>query len=179
MSYIYLIQSVEYFKIGIANDLESRLAQLQTGNPNELVIESCYEFSNAQAIETVLHQKFNSVRKHGEWFRLSNQNLREFDTICEMLGGVRYSPNSEISTEDAVEEADEIGDYLPTLEDAKRIMLDPNYRIEYRYNSNGLRGFAWRLRTGDKECPLYIGKRNPIFDDVKSLLSAVTSTEAK
>jgi hypothetical protein len=107
MSYVYLIQSDRYFKIGIANDVESRLSQLQTGNPNELVIESCYEFPNAQAVETVLHQKFSSVRKLGEWFLLSNTGLQEFDTLCEMLGGVRYSPTAITSTPNEIEEAEE------------------------------------------------------------------------
>lgn len=58
------------------------------------------------------------------------------------------------------------------IEDVKRIMNDPNYRLEYRYYEEQglLRGFAWRLRTGSKPCALYIGKRNPIFEDVKAIV---------
>lgn len=38
MEYIYLIECKEHYKIGIASDVFSRLATLQTGNPFSQVI---------------------------------------------------------------------------------------------------------------------------------------------
>lgn len=107
MSYVYLIQSNEFFKIGITYDVSSRLSQLQTGNPNALVVKSCYEFSNAQAVEAVLHQKFASVRKHGEWFRLADKDIQDFGEICTMLGGVYFSPDTLVSSSKDTENAEE------------------------------------------------------------------------
>ena len=36
MQYLYIIKCNEFHKIGIANDVEARLAQLSTGNPYQL-----------------------------------------------------------------------------------------------------------------------------------------------
>lgn len=66
MQFIYLIQSQEFFKIGVAQDVRNRLASLQTGNPNELVVISCWEFPNAEIVERCVHQRFDGVRKRGE-----------------------------------------------------------------------------------------------------------------
>jgi hypothetical protein len=87
------------------------------------------------------------------------------------LGGVRIVVRNGL-TDDELEEAEEIQEieYQPTIEDVVRLMNDSNYRLEYRYNEYGLRGFAWRRRTGNQECPLYIGKRSPIFEQVKAIL---------
>lgn len=90
MPYVYLIKMDSCFKIGIAQDVESRLAQLQTGSPYDLVVVQCYEFQNAQIVEGALHQKFGGVRMRGEWFRLNENHLSEFGNICLMLGGIAY-----------------------------------------------------------------------------------------
>ena len=134
MQYLYLIRCQQFYKIGVANDVQSRLAQLSTGNPFPLTVEAVYS--------------------------------RE---ICRVLGGEICDSHQRLSDE-MIEEAEEEIQYLPRLEDVQRIMQDPNYRLEYRYSDNGLRGFAWRLRTGNKACGLYVGKSNPSFDEIKALL---------
>ena len=58
MQYLYLIKCQQYYKIGVANDVESRLAQLSTGNPFPLEVEIVYLFDNAEVVERALHQKF-------------------------------------------------------------------------------------------------------------------------
>jgi hypothetical protein len=108
MSYVYLIRSIEYYKIGIANDVESRLAQLQTGNPNELVIEACYEFPNSQTVEAVLHQKFIYVRKRGEWFQLTSADLETFNQICTLLGGEHIENIDNTASLEEVKDAEEM-----------------------------------------------------------------------
>jgi hypothetical protein len=112
MSYVYLIRNGEsfLFKVGIAQDVESRLAQLQTGNPVELVVESSYEFPNAEIIEKVLHQKWSSVRTRGEWFDFNTRDVEQFDEICRLLGGVPYSPNADVSSPEDVEEAESLAE---------------------------------------------------------------------
>jgi hypothetical protein len=171
--YLYLIRcKQEAFKIGIASDVRSRVASLQTGNPYKLELAACYSFPSAEAVERVLHMKFDAVRMVGEWFRLSDNQLYEFTQICQMLDGRPQDVNNGI-TPDEIEEAEEIQEtfeYSPTIEDVQRLMNDPTYRLEYRYGDNGLRGFAWRKRSGNKECPLYIGKRSPIFEQVRAML---------
>jgi len=169
MDNIYLILSEPYCKIGIANDVESRLATLQTGNPVELKILACFEFPNASIVEKVLHQKYEGLRIRGEWFRMSSAQVEEFKNLCLALGGIEKEYSIHINDEQ-LEDAEEVSAFTPTMQDVERIMQTENYRIEFRYNENGLRGIAWRKRDGTKECVLYVGKRNPIFSRVFDLL---------
>lgn len=189
MNYVYLIRCNDNFqtkyKIGIAQDVQTRLAQLQTGSPYVLEVTECYGYENAEVVERALHQAFKSQRIQGEWFELNYiQATEDFPKICAMLGGSVGFLQDDKSDPDDVEEAEDALGYQPTIEDVKRIMADSNYRLEYRHNEKGLRGFAWRLRSGNKECPLYIGKSNPIFEQVKQILpehkkSSETTTEEK
>lgn len=171
MQYLYLIRCQQFYKIGVANDVQSRLAQLSTGNPFPLTVEveAVYSFENAETVERCIHQRFIKQRERGEWFRLGESAEKDFREICRVLGGEICDSHQRLSDE-MIEEAEEEIQYLPRLEDVQRIMQDPNYRLEYRYSDNGLRGFAWRLRTGNKACGLYVGKSNPSFDEIKALL---------
>lgn len=53
-------------KIGIARDVEARIATLQTGNPDELHLLA--SFPGSQAHETALHRYLQAERIRGEWF---------------------------------------------------------------------------------------------------------------
>ena len=74
MTSVYFIQCRDKngpIKIGLAMDVEKRLAQLQVGNPYKLkVIASFYVDSKikAQQIEKSLHKKFMKHSIRGEWF---------------------------------------------------------------------------------------------------------------
>jgi hypothetical protein len=82
MPYIYLIRSQQCFKIGIANNPEVRILELQIGNPVKLELVVSYEFENADPVEWALHQKFAKKRVSGEWFALEQQEVDEFNRIC-------------------------------------------------------------------------------------------------
>ena len=81
MQYVYLIKSETLYKIGIANDPEGRLAQLQTGNPHVLELLSCYGFNNASVVEKSLHQAFSGANFRGEWFTLDNTLIQQFQSL--------------------------------------------------------------------------------------------------
>jgi hypothetical protein len=74
MPYLYVIQCQGYSKIGIANSVEARMAQLQTGNPYPLLLTDCYEFPNAGPIEQSLHQRFAAKSHALEWFNLGSED---------------------------------------------------------------------------------------------------------
>jgi len=118
MENLYLIKCNEYYKIGVANDLKSRLAALQTGNPYPLAVEACFLFPNAAIVEKALHQAFASVRKLGEWFELGQNEVGKFQTICNALGGLPLE-----DVESAFVNETDIGD----AEEEQEIALDtPN-----------------------------------------------------
>lgn len=176
MQYLYLIHCRnglrDFYKVGVANDVESRLAQLQTGNPLEMKILGAYGFDNAEIPERAIHQAWKKQHVRGEWFEGINPDdvYEKFRDTCVILDGEYLMLSSHEATPEEIEDAEEESQYLPNFEDVQKIVLDQNYRLEYRYGDTGLRGFAWRRRTGNKECVLYVGKSNPEFGVIKDFL---------
>jgi hypothetical protein len=151
MQYIYLLSSSGFFKIGVANDVSSRIASLQTGNPHPIKLISCYGFQNAEFVERALHQKYSNERLRGEWFNLSDKHIDEFEVLCSMLGGV---PDGEIAEAGECEIAE--AEYIQ-----ETVLDDPGTRIEPRYGPGGeLYGFALRERNKGRKVVKYIGKQN-------------------
>jgi hypothetical protein len=150
MQFIYLIQSQEFFKIGVAQDVRNRLASLQTGNPNELVVISCWEFPNAEIVERCVHQRFDGVRKRGEWFLLTRLDLANFEKICAALGGVRNKDfDRSKANQDEVEEADDFAeDVLETVKESKwdfeKMHADGWYMEKASNGKYTDRYWAWR-----------------------------------
>ncbi len=72
---LYFISDGNYIKIGIANNVEERIKQLQTGNPNKLFIVS--QFENRGQLEKAIHKKFSHLHVGGEWFQYTNE-IKEY-----------------------------------------------------------------------------------------------------
>ena len=74
---VYLIHAVEtdFYKIGIALDISSRLSKLQVGCPFELVVIWSKSFVDAGKTEKLLHLTFKDCRVRGEWFKLRSEDL--------------------------------------------------------------------------------------------------------
>lgn len=70
--YVYFIRDgLGHIKIGMSNDVQSRLAELQTANPMDLEYYRGLKFKNisdARKAEKELHKMFRDVRLRGEWF---------------------------------------------------------------------------------------------------------------
>lgn len=73
MSYIYFIREEERgnIKIGITSEPILRLSQLQSGNPDVLVIEGLAQ--GGPLSEYALHVKFSQYQIHGEWFEPADE----------------------------------------------------------------------------------------------------------
>lgn len=67
-TWVYVIgpESSSVVKIGKATDLLDRLAGIQTGNPQRLVIR--WAVAGGYSLETALHAEFKDFRLEGEWF---------------------------------------------------------------------------------------------------------------
>jgi hypothetical protein len=160
-NYLYLVQCNECFKIGVAGNVEARLVALQTGNPYQLVVRSCYEYENASTVEQSLHQKYASKRVSGEWFQLDSADLTQFDQICELLGGKKNSQLTTV-TEEATEEAELIGEI--TSEETSTLskfdfeqMFRDGWRIETS-GKNDRRYWIWRRGSGSNRKSIYGGR---------------------
>jgi len=75
--HLYLMENQGYYKIGIADWPQNRVAQLQVGNPTQIEIVRSWELRNAYEIEIKLHERFHNVRMCGEWFDLGQDGLNE------------------------------------------------------------------------------------------------------
>jgi hypothetical protein len=74
--YLYLIRCNEFYKIGIAYDIDNRLNSLQTGNPYELDILFAVKISGAEKVEELLHNYFKDKRIFREWFKLEQDDIK-------------------------------------------------------------------------------------------------------
>lgn len=88
MAYLYLFDTwdnreclysrIEYYKIGISEDYEKRLKQIQSCNPFHISLSAYIYFETieqARNMEKELHDKFDSKRINGEWFQLDFNDL--------------------------------------------------------------------------------------------------------
>ena len=70
----FITQGGEYVKIGVAINPESRMAELQTGNPVELKL--WLVLPGGLKEERLLHHKLGASRVRGEWFVLNDDLKR-------------------------------------------------------------------------------------------------------
>ena len=66
-------------KIGVTSNIESRISNLQTGNPYVLVCKAlipCEDKGQAYRLESYLHDRFKKKRMNGEWFKLYDFNMK-------------------------------------------------------------------------------------------------------
>jgi hypothetical protein len=80
-SNLYLLGCHNFYKIGIADNVQKRLCQLQIGNPYpiELLATLSAKRYECEDIETALHDGLIERGYHvrGEWFELDELNVQE------------------------------------------------------------------------------------------------------
>jgi hypothetical protein len=99
---IYLIRNKAngYVKIGFSKDPWARLASLQTGSSDDLVLLG--KTSGSLEMEANLHQAFRTKRIRGEWFRLSPADCRSIlnppplTTVMEWIAAGLFDNEDEI-----------------------------------------------------------------------------------
>lgn len=76
--FIYLVQAVgtDKFKIGRATDVTRRIRELQTSCPLKIRYVYHAYVQNANLCEMELHNKFSRQREIGEWFALTQEDIK-------------------------------------------------------------------------------------------------------
>ncbi len=77
--YIIRIQNTDKYKIGITKDLQRRIKQFKTGNPDNIKIDYFIATENSRKLEKTLHSKFKEHRIGGEWFILDEKRRVELE----------------------------------------------------------------------------------------------------
>ena len=68
--YLILARELDRVKIGLSENPELRLKQLQTGSPSKLDLFAFKPSKNASIQERELHEQYKEKIVHGEWFQL-------------------------------------------------------------------------------------------------------------
>jgi hypothetical protein len=97
-----LIEDYKIYKIGYTKrNVISRVNELKTANPYELEIVEVYVAENyGTRIEKKLHNAFKSKRMNGEWFELDENDINEFQNMCELYYNVFDSLKNNTYIED-------------------------------------------------------------------------------
>ena len=89
---VYLISSGienKIYKIGhTRRPVEKRIKEFKTGNSSNLEVVNTFESKWGTKIEASLHQRFKSKQIEGEWFELSDIDIKDFNKECENLHNI-------------------------------------------------------------------------------------------
>ena len=87
--YILFISELNVCKIGISENVEKRIKQLQTGCPFKIDVVKKYESPMSSRIEKILHRQYqnrkvdeNEYNLMGEWFNLTIGEVLDFEENC-------------------------------------------------------------------------------------------------
>lgn len=89
--FVYLISDDfnGVYKIGASrNSTTKRLKQLQTGNSNELILLETIESDYPYRLENILHRRFRSKLAHGEWYYLTEDDVKNFKETCKQINEI-------------------------------------------------------------------------------------------
>jgi hypothetical protein len=78
--FVYLIRCCGRYKIGKATKAEERINDLQLPEPPETICTIAT--GDRHALETELHRRYASSRKHGEWFDLADEQVAELKAMA-------------------------------------------------------------------------------------------------
>ena len=67
---LYIASSGKYYKIGISEDPDKRIQQLNTANPEGVELIASFDTECAEATEHEFHKAFAARRVNGEWFNV-------------------------------------------------------------------------------------------------------------
>jgi hypothetical protein len=84
--YIYAIGTDTKQKIGFSKEPTARLKQLQTGNPEQIVLHHCIEVDETRIrlLERFLHKDIGYKRIKGEWFNMTKNEAVNYLIFAEI-----------------------------------------------------------------------------------------------
>lgn len=84
---VYLVQqqNSKLYKIGVTSKpVLERISELQTGNPETLLLVNSFKTSYGFQLENLVHRKFASQNVQLEWFELTDEQANSFLDVCKV-----------------------------------------------------------------------------------------------
>ena len=83
--YVYLIlkENSNHYKIGVSNNPNTRLNQLQTANSTPLLLVDKFKTNFSFKLEKYVHRNYAEKQTIGEWFVLDEEDVKNFKVLCE------------------------------------------------------------------------------------------------
>jgi predicted GIY-YIG superfamily endonuclease len=78
---VYVIRAQGWCKIGRASDVARRLHEHRTSIPRGFEIVAVLLTSDCVALESALHQQYQSYQKRGEWFELPDPAIAHIKSL--------------------------------------------------------------------------------------------------
>lgn len=82
---VYAVASDTAVKIGVSDNPDRRVDQLQTANAEQLELVRVWDVDNARDIEKKIHRTLEDTGCYGEWYSLSD---RELSDVLRVVGQV-------------------------------------------------------------------------------------------
>lgn len=83
---VYLLESDNKTKIGIAKSISSRIKMMQSGNPYPISLVYQHRFPSekmAREVASILHTHWKGCQLQGEWFNLTKEQIEETKKLIE------------------------------------------------------------------------------------------------
>jgi hypothetical protein len=103
----------EYAKIGKSNNPINRVSKLQTGSPYQIRLYTTIKVEGDwSTVEQALHDAYADDRIHGEWFDISEAELRNLVEITRLDSEIVESMNQFSPTEYIKRRDTQRGDWI-------------------------------------------------------------------
>lgn len=83
--YIYVIKSGLYYKIGKTMNIKQRMKAIQYANPIKIELKIIQAISHCATRERDIHDRFDSKRVRGEWFRLTKKDIKDLQRLVSIF----------------------------------------------------------------------------------------------
>lgn len=84
LGYIYFLSGEGYVKIGKTTNLDNRMSNLKLCLPFKVELLHTIKSKDINKDEATLHEIFATKRTNGEWFKLSDEDIKEIRAIQEL-----------------------------------------------------------------------------------------------